>query len=440
MLARHQNPMWRSFFFLLLCLSSPVIADRWMMARSFETASSNRSFVARVSLERPPGAKGPTLELFSVKENGSRTQEWQADLSNRGVPFEVLVTDDGRHVVTLDNHARVGYGDDVVAIYAKTGLIRKYSLEQIAGDALKPRFGKSLRSVNIFNYPHSAGSRWWRNNSIMAVDGAGDGARLAIWLAWAQRWYVWKLADGSIEELNDDALKKWDDFGWDWAQTTLAGKRVDGRARQPQRGLVSGDDEDKVTACRYLGYTKKPVDRKLLEKLLENKEKNRWGDNELRKYATWSLALLDGFDPDLLEEERDGFTRMGMGKVTVRFPEKLTGSGTIYCYVFPESVKADGWREAESVGGMTLTFHSDLNERTIDFDIEPVKGGRYWTKVVWMRGQVEDFHADIRERKQRPRPVPGPKDFQTAGAPLFEITPGKSVDVQIDCDRPGATP
>lgn len=198
--------------------------------------------------------------------------------------------------------------------------------------------------------------------------------------------------------------------------------------------MIGSGDEDKVIACRYLGYTRRPVDRKLLEKLQDSKERNRWGENELRKYAMWSLAMLDGFDPDLLEEEKDGFTRLGTGKVTVHFPHKLP-PGTIFCYVFPESVKADSWRKDDSVGGMTFTFHSDLDERILDFDVEPLKGGKYWAKIVWMHDYFQNPYVDHGERKQ---PVPGPNDLETAGAPLFEITPGKSVDVQIDCDRPGA--
>jgi hypothetical protein len=427
----------RQFPLLLVFLSAPLLADKWMPARPFATSSANGRYVAAVTPGERRGAARPTLELFKV-EDGKRTLQWRTELSNQESPYQVLVTDDGNYVVTLDEYARIGYGDEVVAIYGRGGKIKNYSLESIAGDALKPRITRNFRSVRFDNFPHSAGSRWWRNNSIMALDGAGEESQFAIWLDWAQRWYVWSLSNGSIKQLEGDALKKWDDFGWNWSQAIFAGKPTDARAREPERGLLRSAEDDKITACRYLGYTRRPQDRKLLEKLLESNDKNRWGQNAVRKYATWSLAMLDGFDPDLLEEENDGFVRLGTAKITVHFSQKPSGGGTIHFYVFPESVKEDAWSESDSLGGMTLTFHDD-EEQTMELFPAPVlKAGRYWAKVIWLRGKIEDY--DARHRKDRPRPVAGPNDFETAGAELFEITPGKTVEVKINCQKTAAKP
>jgi hypothetical protein len=53
-------------------------------------------------------------------------------LVNDVAPVDALVANDGKYLVTFDNWHRLGYGDDVVAIYDAHGrLIRKYALIDI---------------------------------------------------------------------------------------------------------------------------------------------------------------------------------------------------------------------------------------------------------------------------------------------------------------------
>jgi hypothetical protein len=46
---------------------------------------------------------------------------------------QVVIADDGEHVLAMDDWHKVGYGDHVLAFYDRKGLVKKYSLEQMLG-------------------------------------------------------------------------------------------------------------------------------------------------------------------------------------------------------------------------------------------------------------------------------------------------------------------
>jgi hypothetical protein len=75
---------------------------------------------------------------------------WSIRLLNDVSPLHVLVSKSGNYVITFDNWASVGYGDNVVVIYGSNGeMIRKYALEDI------------LDAAAIDRVPMSVSSRWW---------------------------------------------------------------------------------------------------------------------------------------------------------------------------------------------------------------------------------------------------------------------------------------
>jgi hypothetical protein len=75
---------------------------------------------------------------------------WHQDLINRIAPQHVLVSNDGRYVVTLDNWASLGYGLDVVVVYDEKGALRK----RVQLDAVSP--------YPLNDYWLSISSLWWR--------------------------------------------------------------------------------------------------------------------------------------------------------------------------------------------------------------------------------------------------------------------------------------
>jgi len=415
------------FCLVLFWLTGPVFADLWIEPRPFETASSNGLFVASVV---PGDAKRnrPTLELFKV-EDLRRSSQWKIELANDWSPYEVLLSDDGQYVVTLDEHGRVGY-NEVVAIYSRTGLIRSYSLEDFAGDFLK-----RARGIGLL-FPESTSSRWWRTGSLQKLQGAGADARFGIWLPWAGRWFVWKLADGKLESLEGAALKKWNEIGSAWAHNILGDAPIaatDGGRRDRRDGYT-----DRVSACRFLGYLKDPADRKLLEKLLENNELNSWKEPELRNAADRSLAMFDGVDLDLLRWD-GGFYRFGGADIQVRLAQKPAHEQVkVRYYIFDEGVKGNDWREAAPVASGRL---ERVRDGVVYFNLRGLKPGRYWAKVVWDASKTDpdELLYDKHEgTKDAPAPAAEPSDFTTGAPELFEVKAAKVIEVKLACDRPGA--
>ena len=409
---------------LLLCFSIPAIAFR-TGAGPFRAVSDNGTFIASI-LPRE-SSKPPAVEVFKW-HNGNSVLQWRTSLSNALCPCYAWISDDGQYVVTVDEYPRLGYGENVVAIYAKTGLIKRYSLETIAGEI--PNTGENGL------LPHTGDSRHWQIYCIRALQGTGPEARFAIWPAWSPRWYVFNLADGSMERLSDEALKKWNDFGTRWSLEMLGNSKEALR----HRGIL--DYHQRVTACRFLGYTKNLANHKLLEQLLDSEELDIQEDPGLRKAADWSLAMLDGVDTKLINEKDGRFYRLGTVKAEIQFPRKPSnGEGYLHYYVFPERVKQNAWRHA------TPVFRGEycpqrVPDRTINVTIPAMKPGRYWLKVVWNLGKPPEpgsetpIEAIRRAKAEDARSLgPAPGDFESPETPLFEILPAKAIEISTACDR-----
>jgi len=87
--------------------------------------------------------------LYQRTPNGPHIV-WKQDLINQVAPTTVLVSNDGRYVVTFDNWSSMGYGVDVMVVYDHQGyLLKRYNLEQI-----------SPFPINL--YDRTISSIWWR--------------------------------------------------------------------------------------------------------------------------------------------------------------------------------------------------------------------------------------------------------------------------------------
>ena len=112
-----------------------AVADQWMAPRGFERRSANGEFVARVTPsnqeERRKAGEAVRRAECVVSKAGAAAGEvlWKVVLSNEVSPTDVMVSDDGRYVVTFDNWYGAGKGQDVLAFYDAAGQRKKYSLE-----------------------------------------------------------------------------------------------------------------------------------------------------------------------------------------------------------------------------------------------------------------------------------------------------------------------
>jgi hypothetical protein len=103
-------------------------ADSWPGARPQAFASANGTYIFRT---RPPqlatwsGKAQGTL----LAQSGGETVIWTRELVN--IPVRAFIANDGRHVVTFDTWAKLGYEHSLV-IYGEQGaLVADYHLEAL---------------------------------------------------------------------------------------------------------------------------------------------------------------------------------------------------------------------------------------------------------------------------------------------------------------------
>ncbi|WP_077145813.1 hypothetical protein [Sphingopyxis sp. KK2] len=135
------------FAALLLFAIAPARADSWAPPAVETYVSANGQyrltvvpreigsqlayFEAKARGETLPEPEGP-LGRFERLEDGQWVSVWSRALVNEVAPVDVLVGDDGRHVVSFDNWHSTGHGDHVVVLYGEGGsLVRSLRLDQI---------------------------------------------------------------------------------------------------------------------------------------------------------------------------------------------------------------------------------------------------------------------------------------------------------------------
>ena len=71
--------------------------------------------------------------LYKTGENYiDRKVLWERDLENPISPYNAIVTNDGKYVVTFDDWYQLGKGENVMVVYGENGeLLRKFELNEI---------------------------------------------------------------------------------------------------------------------------------------------------------------------------------------------------------------------------------------------------------------------------------------------------------------------
>lgn len=158
----------------------PLCADSWAMPGTEAYLSPNGEY--RFTVE--PSQIGSQLEYFAqeaeAQSNGEAIERpapigllekrgrdgkweavWVSRLLNHVAPVDVLVADNGRHVVTFDNWHSVGHGENVIVIYGPEGeLVRSMALTDLVPSEYKDAL------------PHSVSSLRWKKDAELDVSTA----------------------------------------------------------------------------------------------------------------------------------------------------------------------------------------------------------------------------------------------------------------------------
>jgi hypothetical protein len=130
----------------LLEALTPQVKDK--LAAAAKDNPGQKEPPAQVRAAQKPGKCWGRLEHKT--KNGKYELVWEHALSNDVAPVGALVSDDGKHVVTLDNWHSVGRGSNVVAIYGPKGkLVRELGLSDF------------LSREQVAGFPKSVSSTWW---------------------------------------------------------------------------------------------------------------------------------------------------------------------------------------------------------------------------------------------------------------------------------------
>jgi hypothetical protein len=165
--------------FVVLCLAFSATADDWGAPNPISFNSRGFGYVAEIF--PPRSRQNPTEKPFCYfyEVGYPRGTEWKIDaklkwkapLVNDLMPYQALVSQQGR-LVTLNDYGTLGY-KNAVAIYSQTGaLVRTYQLDELipASDSAKIE-----RSIS---------SRWWTKDArYYFLENPG---RLYVMLPWAK--------------------------------------------------------------------------------------------------------------------------------------------------------------------------------------------------------------------------------------------------------------
>jgi len=352
-------------------LAHGAAADSYAQPHDLKSRSADGQFEARTT----PGNGDKTARL-SVHRAAGGAALWSAQLTNPVSPSDLAIASTGNHVITFDNWARNGYGDDVIAFYKSGSLIKKYSLEQILG----------VEKI-AFDHPvvaHTVSSRLWRHNAIELIDQLDssnrNGPDYVIWLASTDQWLAWSMDSGETLTAPDEQVRRWENA-----------------ARIQVINKLRADRAEEI-ALQFLAKLRRPKDRRILEKRLQSIEfihgsaitRSSDGNDRFielvshspfRQAADSALARWDNQPPS------DHGHLLGELHGTLQLPAIDSPDPAImHIYLIPESIMRDNWTGAAltcRIGRKLDPSSKELSGNRLDFRFRHVTPGRYWIKAVY---------------------------------------------------------
>jgi hypothetical protein len=168
---------------VVLLAAAAARADSWAMPTPKDFRSASGGHVFHVVPAEGNWFKPAEGVLLSRDRDGKEKVLWKKRLVN--LPHQAFVADDGRHVVTIDTYANLGFQHSLV-LYGEGGkLLADYELEDLLkGEEIR---GRVTRSVS---------SRWWASSTKFAF--GRDGKAFTLSLKWG-RTITLDLATGKID-------------------------------------------------------------------------------------------------------------------------------------------------------------------------------------------------------------------------------------------------
>jgi hypothetical protein len=444
---------------------SSAFADCWGFPRSFEAFSQNGKVVVQVTLRTE---EHPTrFDVLSIEE-GKRKLLWTANLPKQEVPLNVYVSNDGKHVITFDNAGHAGYGNYVVAVYNRDGLIKHFSLEQIIPpkesefrakvkteiDRLskiqnkqeedREKLANLIRLNEWFlnekshyenQFPHSVSSRRWRQNSVGLFN--DHETSYGLWVQWDNRWLVWDLNTGQLVPMTAEQTREWNH-----------------RARKVVLTRIKEEKAD-LADYEFLGKLKIPEDKPLVAKLLNDSNFRTGSGDSIRKNKTISnfffsaqsdrramadrlLAQWEHTEP-AKQKGYDGKSYHFLGSVTftVSFPfAPRKQDGSLSAFLIPTDTQPTSQPIQRIIVNLYIYYLSEYNinqgivlTKKVNFAILGVTPGSYKIKAMW--DKEAPFNSD---KAQVFAPSRG--DYVSRNEPTVTITPGKTIDgISVTCNE-----
>lgn len=155
--------MFKRFALALCALAAPAAADTFPPPSIVETYSPSRTAVVTViptplscavdEIDCEPAARA-VIEFLHGQHRGHGRM---VRLVNRDAPGQALVTDDGQRLLTVNEYAAAGFGENTIVVYdEKGGLIARYSLSDF------------LPEEYVAGLPRTAATiRWWAGEPVI---------------------------------------------------------------------------------------------------------------------------------------------------------------------------------------------------------------------------------------------------------------------------------
>lgn len=155
--------MFKRFAFALCALAAPAAADSFMPPSVNTTYSPSRTAVVTVipthlscavgETNCEPAPRAVIEHVYGEYRGTGRTVK----LVNRDAPGQALVTDDGQRLLTVNEYAAYGFGENTLVVYDETGaIIARHSLEDFLPDDY------------INGLPRTAATiRWWVSEPLI---------------------------------------------------------------------------------------------------------------------------------------------------------------------------------------------------------------------------------------------------------------------------------
>ena len=224
------------------------VCDFPRIASEYDSFSRTGKFVAHVT----PAVKDTKarLAVYSVEQTpDNRNLLWNTELTHPEGPAKAYLSDDGHHVVTFDNGKRMGYGNEVVAIYDKTGRLKRYSLEAAFGP--DPGY-HNVRGFTREKFTHGYTSRYWREHTFGFFDERAS--IFSIWVDWDSRWTAWEMNTGDLISVSAEQTNRWNE-----------------RCRAMVLKTISNSQAE-ISEFKFLGQLGNPVDKPLVQNQLKHTE------------------------------------------------------------------------------------------------------------------------------------------------------------------------